>query len=89
MALVGCKTSGGESQRDRVPEERQNFRSTRTRGVFSGEEMVANVGKGREENAGTAHLRSNEVSLILEWNHDGTTNCCAPSALHRFIEDLR
>ena len=69
MALVGCKTSGGESQQDGVPEERQNFRSTRTRGIVSGGKMVASVGKGREENAGTAHLRSNEISLIL----DGTT----------------
>lgn len=68
-----------------------NFRSTRTRGVVFGEEiMVVNVGKGREENAGTAQLRSNEISLILEWSHDGSTNyCCVPSALHRFIEDLR
>ena len=67
--------AGGQSQQGRVPEKRHNFRSTRTRGVVFGEEiMVVNVGKGREENAGTTHLRSNEISLILEWSHDGSTN---------------
>ena len=47
----------------------ESQRNARTSGALVhgawslGEEIVANVGKGREENAGTAHLRSNEVSL--------------------------